>query len=313
VSAAASFIAQFSDHKADPRCADPTSGKFATCLDSVFKELLRYEKVPNRREPLTWEMIDELYQRNQRAGLHEYHRDVQLYHWPVVGVAIGQRRIEWCQLATPQTRGLLNPECDDRDHLPRAFILDDIECFSATGACVPAEAAVSNTQQVESIDIQWRFQKNNENGEKKKITRNPNKNSKHCRVESFLAILRCRLALAPSNNTIPLAVYLTSSNTPAYITDTDVREVLRSVAAKVYSLNPNDEHDRQRLRRWSCHSMRVGACVILHAMGFSATDIKFILRWKSDAFMAYLRNLSFLARQHAIALDRAAAIPHFAA
>jgi hypothetical protein len=46
-------------------------------------------------------------------------------------------------------------------------------------------------------------------------------------------------------------------------------------------------------------------------MVFSSTDIKFLLRWKSEAFMAYLRNLSFLSRRHADAIDRAAAIPNF--
>lgn len=133
-----------------------------------------------------------------------------------------------------------------------------------------------------------------------------------CRIESLLAIVRCRLSLAPSNNAIPLAVpYQTEANLPAYITNWDVTGILRSLAAEVYNLDPNNARDLVHLKRWSSHSIRVGACVLLHAMGFSATDIKFLLRWKSDAVMAYLRNLSFLSRRHADAIDRAAEIPHF--
>jgi hypothetical protein len=46
-------------------------------------------------------------------------------------------------------------------------------------------------------------------------------------------------------------------------------------------------------------------------MGFSATLIKWLLRWRSDAFMTYLRNLAINARQQVMAMDRASAMPNF--
>ena len=100
VLAAASLLSQFSAHKIDPRHDNPTTDKFAPCIDAVYKELLHYEKVPNRREPLTMEMIDALHQCNTSAGLPPFHHDVQLYHWFIVGLSIGPRRIEWCQTST---------------------------------------------------------------------------------------------------------------------------------------------------------------------------------------------------------------------
>jgi hypothetical protein len=83
VLAAASLIAQFSVLKIDPRRENPTTDKFAHCIDSVFKdsdfkELGRYEKVPNRCEPLTMDMIDALYQRNKQEGLQPFHCNVHL-------------------------------------------------------------------------------------------------------------------------------------------------------------------------------------------------------------------------------------------
>ena len=48
VKAAASLIAQFSKHKIDPRRDNPTTTKFAPCLQAVFAELQRYEQVKNR-------------------------------------------------------------------------------------------------------------------------------------------------------------------------------------------------------------------------------------------------------------------------
>ena len=129
-----------------------------------------------------------------------------------------------------------------------------------------------------------------------------------------MAIIRCRLSLAAPDAPIPLALYCNEVSPAAaaiYITNWDVTGMLHSLAAQVYNLDPNNPWDSDHLKRWSSHSLRVGACVLLHAMGFSPTDIQFILRWKSDAFMAYLRNVSFLSHRHADAIDRAAEIPNF--
>ena len=67
--------------------------------------------------------------------------------------------------------------------------------------------------------------------------------------------------------------------------------------------------DKAVLQLWSAHSLRVGACVILHTMGFTGTQIKFLLRWKSDTFMMYLRNVALLSDQQDEAIDKAAALP----
>jgi hypothetical protein len=40
-------------------------------------------------------------------------------------------------------------------------------------------------------------------------------------------------------------------------------------------------------------------------------QIQFLLWWKSNAFMAYLRHLAVLAEKQTQALDEAGAMPHF--
>lgn len=84
---------------------------------------------------------------------------------------------------------------------------------------------------------------------------------------------------------------------------------MRSVAARVYKLDPIK--DKEALQRWSSHSLRVGACVILHSMGITETQLKWLLRWRSDAFMVYLRNTAILANTQYETLDKASAMPHF--
>jgi hypothetical protein len=76
-----------------------------------------------------------------------------------------------------------------------------------------------------------------------------------------------------------------------------------------YKLDPT--RDKKHLQKWSVHSIRVGACVILHGMGFTDTQIQFLLRWTSNAFYVYLRNIAGLAHKQNRALDDLSAMPNF--
>jgi hypothetical protein len=67
---------------------------------------------------------------------------------------------------------------------------------------------------------------------------------------------------------------------------------------------------RSVFRCRSSHSLRVGACIVLHAHRFTGPKIQFLLRWKSDAFMAYLRNLGFLVAQQNVALSASCDMPN---
>ena len=73
---------------------------------------------------------------------------------------------------------------------------------------------------------------------------------------------------------------------------------LRSTAIRVYDLKPTDP----ALPRWSAHSIRVTACNLLHRQGFSDTYIQTRLRWRSTAFLDYLRNTLYTAAAHTKAL-----------
>eukprot|EP00957_Ditylum_brightwellii_P200101 15253970-Ditylum_brightwellii.AAC.1 len=54
------------------------------------------------------------------------------------------------------------------------------------------------------------------------------------------------------------------------------------------------------------HSIRVGACVLLHISGKDGDFIQLRLRWKSDTFRLYLRNTTLLAGQHCQAVENLA-------
>ena len=102
----------------------------------------------------------------------------------------------------------------------------------------------------------------------------------------------------------PLALYWSPvGQCVKLVTSVDIEKFMRQLAASVHNLDP--VADAAALQQWSSHSLRVGGCVTLHAMGFSALDIQWVLRWRSTAFMVYLRNVAVLATRHFQALDRA--------
>lgn len=155
----------------------------------------------------------------------------------------------------------------------------------------------------------FQTQKNGEHGETRIFTRNAARPT-ICPVTAWLQIFQRFHTLRGLSPHIPLCVYLPPGlGKVQFITARDIEAVLRSTAAAVYNLDP--VKNSKDLQKWSSHSVRVGACVILHANGFSDTQIKYLLRWRSDAFMVYLRNLGALTYQQNIAFAKTGEMPHF--
>ena len=105
-----------------------------------------------------------------------------------------------------------------------------------------------------------------------------------------------------------MAVYATHSKRSGawkvdkilHITDIEINKVLQEAAKAAHGIT-----DPKDLQRYTSHSIRVGACVLLHVSGKSPDFIKFRLRWRSDSFRMYLRNLPALAIQHVKAIQQA--------
>ena len=67
---------------------------------------------------------------------------------------------------------------------------------------------------------------------------------------------------------------------------------------KVYNITATDE-----LTRFTTHSLRVGACVLLHETNYTPDFIKARLRLRSDAYLMYLHNTPKLALLHTHAVN----------
>jgi hypothetical protein len=119
------------------------------------------------------------------------------------------------------------------------------------------------------------------------------------------------LTLLDGATHVPLSIYEGEDGKVYNITANDIDRIMQAAAANVYDLDPKNKKDQVFLSKRTSHSLQIGACVILYASGFTGEQIQKLLRWKSKAFMDYLRNLAETSRLQNKALNNASSIPNF--
>ena len=150
------------------------------------------------------------------------------------------------------------------------------------------------------VNVRWRFQKNNDNGQVISYVEDK-ENPIHCYVRAAKRIRRRAICLHQEENK-PIAIFCKHAKGSKidYIDDIHINKVLQEAANAVHHVTKKDE-----LSRFTTHSIRVGACVLLHSQQVSKEDIQFRLRWRSDSFKMYLRNIIPLAEMHKNAVAKA--------
>lgn len=308
--AASSFVSQFSG--TDFRKDAPTDTHMGRILAPVLRDLKKYESVPERREPYDPQM--HMAARLVACQFPSNSLACALTDGFEQGYCAGYRLSEWAQPAQ-----LSDPMCPQLNHLvsatirTRALVPDDFRIMTVSRhKAAGLDILRYELPQIAKMWVRWRTQKNGQHGEEKLFARNPKLggfcfvSSAYRSLERFQRLMVLDPRLRP--NATPLSVYWSPATSCVKLINADnIEQFMRNLASAVYHLDP--VRDAQDLRRWSSHSLRVGACVALHAMGFSPLDIQWILRWRSQAFMVYLRNVAILAIRQYQALDRAAELP----
>ena len=310
VAAVASFLSLFSGNDYRKDCN--TDQRFGHILAAVYADLDRYNTVPDRREPYTPAM--HLEARRRAALCHEHPESpvCVLTHGFQAGLSAGFRLSEWAQpgVCVPWHKPQLNFLGGTRAVVPNDFEARTLSNRRLVGL----DILTVDLSQIRSIFLTFRTQKNGDHGQRRQFSRNL-KPTDHSFVDAIYAQLTVWSSLATraplSPDKTPLFCFWHHTlGSVCLPTSGAIEAYMRSIAADVAHINPNTAAGAKDLQRWSSHSLRVGACVILHAMGFSTLDIQWLLRWRSLAFMSYLRNLIGLANRQNLALDRAAAMSH---
>eukprot|EP00957_Ditylum_brightwellii_P090354 6880625-Ditylum_brightwellii.AAC.2 len=154
-----------------------------------------------------------------------------------------------------------------------------------------SDSAVAKEEDVDFMEIRYRFQKNKDNGQNIKYSKSSN--IKLCPVRAGLRVRRRVQRLRVRTHT-PIAMCLSSSKRKAqYIKDNHIEHVLKMIIKDLYNLALPEV-----IKQFSPHSIRVGACVLLHSSRKDDDFIKLRLRCKSDTFRLYLKNTTHVAGQH---------------
>ncbi|KAI2496456.1 hypothetical protein MHU86_18040 [Fragilaria crotonensis] len=299
----ATFLGRF--RLIDPRFVSTADTTLAPAIAQVLAEQKRWELIPNRREPFTVDLFITIAD-IAATRMDDCCLEAAMANWTLCNLYAGCRGIEWAQTKT--TSRAFQEFHRNRFGNAYAFTLADVACFSENSSPIPIAHALAVPTQVEKVKLRFEEQKNGENGEWKLFTRNRNK-PRLCFVTHFLHILARHNRLTQSSPTHPLSVYRGANQTVYNITSTDIELIIRQAASKLYNLDPTIH--RKTLQSWSSHSLRVGACTLLYSQGFSEMEIKYLLRWKSNAFMTYLRNLAVTSRRQNEALNDISEIPNF--
>ena len=310
IHAIASFVALFDGtHQWDIRKDNPTDQAIGQLLKKVFAEIDRCEKVPERREPFSPEMCNEAKSRAAAAASADPDGiDVVLGDWFEIGLMSGDRKCEWAQ---ENSRSDIRYPDLNLFGDPTAFCLLDIRIETIfRHRHVGADILIPPLHHIRKMWVKFRTQKNGHHGEERMFTLNPRDEGRDL-VKPMRRVVARFVALHGAKDiTTPLAIYRSKKHGDIrFVVANDIEESMRSIASALYKLDPIK--DKKALQRWSAHSLRVGACVLLHGMGFTTTQIQWLLRWASDAFKVYLRNMTILADAQHRALDKAAAMPHF--
>ena len=269
------------------------SGIKSPIVENIIREQKRWESMPNRREPLTPKMLLHLHM----CVDGEDSLSAALADWATMGINLGLRKSEWCQEQHEKGPGGVKRA---PDATPLAMIGDDGVFYDDHNRRITGD--VDSIPGIpKKLKQTFRWQKNGQNGEMKTLLRNDEEPHK-CPCRAWKRILQRakRLGVPPGH---PVAVFAQKSkrnlaSTFKLVVDKDVEKSLRNTARDVYNIT-----SKKDLQRFSCHSYRVGACVQLHAAGIDPEDIKFRLRWRSDTFRDYLRDIDVVALRHLQAME----------
>ena len=154
----------------------------------------------------------------------------------------------------------------------------------------------SDIKRVHSVVITWKHQKNRRNGEKTRLVAN-HAHPDVCPVIN-LAKIAWRKAKLRHSNKLPLTIYKNKDGEIKYMTHQKVTDIIRKAVKKVYPSMP-----KETLAKYSCHSIRVWACVCLDEAGKSPDFIKKRLRWMGESYRVYLRDTNKINEQHKDALE----------
>jgi hypothetical protein len=133
------------------------------------------------------------------------------------------------------------------------------------------------------ISITFRSQKNGEKNQT--ISMHRSNDSSICPVIIWASIVKRIRSYKHSTESTPVNCYLSRQGNVEHVTSTQIRTKIRAAAASI-----GEDSLGFKVDEIGCHSLRSGSAMAMYLAGVPVTTIQLIGRWKSDAFMRYIRE-----------------------
>lgn len=266
-------------------------------IHSVLKEMKQVEKIPDRMNPYTTGMHETLLNIIDKDNAPADGFLCASKNWNACNLAMGCRLQEYAQ--TNAHRELHNAARDNFGDC-KAFRLADIVLYDAEMRKVSFSYFIAHPDSVQFIDMTWSWQKNGQHGESLCYSRN-HSSPDYDFIHNMHEII-CRFDRLVGINDIhtPLGVFNEGGCT-LFLHERKITQLMKPLAIRTFNLDPHTD-----TIKYGSHSMGVGACVALHSAGATETQIKFLLRWRSNSFMNYLRKIARLLQVQNDAISLAA-------
>jgi hypothetical protein len=176
----------------------------------------------------------------------------------------------------------------------KAFIANNFIFYNEKKHIVK-ELNKDSLQRARFVKITWCVQKNCQNSQLITLAAESDQ-PEICPMQSAMrSVLQARRLNQPDD--MPVAVYKTKKGKVIYLTGNKNAKLLWKAVKKVSPITTPD-----KLKRYSTHSLRVWACVLLNKVGKLPDYIKKRLCWLGDSFRMYLRDTAIIQHQHVDAL-----------
>jgi hypothetical protein len=214
------------------------------------------------------------------------------YNVTVIARYLGLRLSEYGQTTQDKVDMHVYPSGTE---VVKAFTANDFVFMDAHGNII---TDLSELTIADRVKLTWRIQKNRQNNQSATLAADT-ENPSVCPVTAALQlVLRARRLNQPDD--LPVCFYTNQRSRNVYLTGSKIADLLQKVVKMVYpSISKPD------LSRYSAHSFRVWACVLLDEQGKSPEYIKKRLRWLGESFRTYLRDTATIQDQHRAALNNA--------
>jgi hypothetical protein len=299
---AGAYLTSIGFRKLDPCKQEDDQEKWFGPLGRMLDDFKRWESEPNRVSPLTCRMVRSLQRMIVDLPEGKVWTDSKLHafnDWCIVGLNMGYRKCEWAVDTAP--KDLASYPLHHADHEgDKGYyncIGTDFRICDTNGLPIPIEQEDCwPIDQIGASTAKVRWQKNGHNNVELSFARNP----KNPSFDVPMAMLRIkqrarRLGLRSDQ---PLSGYRASRNSqrPSFFCNNTIKGMLQMMASNTYDI-PIDQLAEYGLR-YTGHSFRVGAAVLMHANGAKEDEIKQRLRWTSACYALYLRQMPKDAINH---------------